>query len=132
MSITLTYGGTTVELSDRLQWTDEYDWGPVEQAAAYSTEGALLLDVSEKLAGRPIALDGVESQAWLPRSLCDQLAAWAALPGIVLTLVLRGVSRQVIFDHEQGGFRAQPIWRLLDGEITSELLYRPTLRFLEV
>ncbi|MGP1680741.1 MAG: hypothetical protein ACTS8S_00235 [Giesbergeria sp.] len=132
MSITLTYNGTTATLSDRLQWADEYDWSPVEQATGYATEGALLVDVAEKLAGQPITLDGVESEAWLSRALCDTLKAWAALPGIEFALVLRGTTHQVIFDQEKNGFSARPIWRLLDGEITPELLYRPTFRFLKV
>jgi hypothetical protein len=67
MSILLTYNGTTATLSDRLQWTDEYDWSPVEQSAEYSTEGMLLVDVAVKLAGRPITLDGVETAAWITR-----------------------------------------------------------------
>ena len=32
----------------------------------------------------------------------------------------------------KGGFTAQPIWKLLDGEITPELMYRPTFKFLKV
>lgn len=132
MSITLTYNGTTAAISDRLQWTDEYDWSPVEQASAYSTTGALLVDVAVKQAGQPITLEGTDTNAWLSRALCDTLQAWAALPGIELTLTLRGTPHQVIFDHAKGGFTAQPIWRLLDGEITPELLYRPTFRFLKV
>jgi hypothetical protein len=60
------------------------------------------------------------------------LKAWAALPGIQLDLVLRGETHQVIFDHAKGGFTAQPIWKLLDGEITPELMYRPTFKFLKV
>ena len=47
-------------------------------------------------------------------------------------LVLRGETHQVIFDHGKGGFTAQPIWKLLDGEITPELMYRPTFKFLKV
>ena len=131
-TITLAYDGTTAHISDRLQWTDEYDWSPVEQASAYSTTGALLVDVAIKQAGQPITLEGTDTNAWLSRALCDTLQAWAALPGIELTLTLRGVAHQVIFDHAKGGFTAQPIWRLLDGEITPELLYRPTFRFLKV
>ena len=49
-----------------------------------------------------------------------------------LTLTLRGVARTVMFDHANKGFVAAPIWKLLDGEITPELLYLPTLRFLEI
>lgn len=132
MSITLTYNGTTATLSDRLQWTDEYDWSPVEQVTAYSTTGALLVDVAVKQAGQPITLEGTDTNAWITRALCSTLQAWAALPGIELDLVLRGATHRVIFDHAKGGFTAQPIWRLLDGEITPELFYRPTFRFLRV
>ena len=132
MSITLTYNGTTAHLSDRLHWADEFDWSPVDQATGYSTRGALLVDVGLKLAGQPITLDGTDTNAWISRSLCSTLQAWAALPGIQLDLVLRGETHQVIFDHGKGGFTAQPIWKLLDGEITPELMYRPTFKFLKV
>ena len=131
-TITLTYNGTTATLSDRLQWTDEFDWSPVEQATAYSITGALLVDVAVKQSGQPITLEGTDTNAWITRALCSTLQAWAALPGIELALVLRGTTHAVIFDHAQGGFAAQPIWRLADGEITPELFYRPTFRFLKV
>ena len=39
MAITLTYSGTTLALSDRLAWTDEFSWSPVQQAMEYSTTG---------------------------------------------------------------------------------------------
>ena len=132
MAITLTYSGTTATLPDRLQWTDEYDWSPVQQSAEYSTTGALLLDVGIKLAGRPITLQGTDTAAWISRTTCDSLRAWAVLPGITLALTVRGVLRNVLFDHARTGFEARPIWRLLDGEVTSELLYLPTFRFLEI
>ena len=132
MSITLTYNGTTATLSDRLHWADEFDWSPVDQATSYSTRGALLVDVGLKLAGQPITLEGSDTNAWISRALCSTLQAWAALPGIQLDLVLRGETHQVIFDHAKGGFTAQPIWKLLDGEITPELMYRPTFKFLKV
>ena len=132
MSITLTYNGTTAHLSDRLHWADEFDWSPVEQATAYSTTGALLVDVAVKQAGQPITLEGTDTNAWISRALCSTLQAWAALPGIHLDLVLRGTTHRVMFDHAKGGFSAQPIWKLLDGEITPELMYRPTFKFLKV
>ncbi len=131
MSITLTYAGTTVEIGDRLQWTDEFSWSPVEQSTEYSTTGALLVDVGVKQAGGPITLDGVETKAWLTRTECETLQAWARLPGIELTLTLRGEARDVMFDHAKKGFEATPIWKLLDGEVTEELLYLPVFRFLE-
>ena len=132
MSITLTYNGTTATLSDRLQWVDEFDWSPVEQATAYSTTGAPLVDVAVKQAGQPITLEGTDTNAWISRALCSTLKAWAALPGAQFDLVLRGITHPVIFDHAQGGFSAQAIWRLADGAIDAELMYRPTFKFLKV
>lgn len=132
MAILLAYNGTTASLSDRLQWTDEYDWSPVEQSTEYSTGGALLVDVALKQAGRSITLEGVETNAWLTRAACDTLQAWSALPGIQLRLTLRGLVRTVIFDQARKGFTAAPVWRLADGEQTIETLYLPTFRFLEV
>ncbi len=132
MSITLAYDGITVPISDRLQWTDEYDWSPVEQATAYSTTGSLLVDVALKLAGQPITLVGTDTAAWISRAQCDTLQAWANLPGIELALVLRGTTHQVMFDHAKQGFTAQPIYQLLDGEMVPELLYLPTFHFLKV
>ena len=87
MTITLTYNTTTVELPEALNWSNEYGWSPVEQSTEYSTEGALIIDVALKLAGRPITLEGSEDCTWCTRALCDTLQALASLPGIELTLV---------------------------------------------
>lgn len=130
MSITLTYNGTTANLGDRLLWPDEFGWSPVAQVTEPGTKGALLVHVGVRQAGKPITLEGTESRAWFSRALCASLEAWAALPGIKLTLVLRGVSRLVMFDHEKGGFEAVSIWRLADGQETPEQVFLPTLRFI--
>ena len=131
--ITLTYGTTTLELPDRLLWTDEYQWSPVVSEARWGTTGALILHVGTRQAGRPITLDGRASEAWIERALCDQLNVWAALPGAEFELVLRGVARTVVFASSQGAaFEADPIWRVVDSEHTPELLYRPFFRFIEV
>ena len=133
MAITLTYNGTTAHLGDRLYWEDEYSWSPVVQTTAPSTTGAMLVDVGVLQAGRPITLVGTDTQAWIPRALCETLQAWAVLPAITLTLTLRGIPRAVIFDHARRGFEARPLWRLADGEQGAPIdVYLPTLRFLTV
>ena len=132
MAITLTKDATTLGLPEDLFWIDEFSWARVAQETTRSTTGALLVDVAVKQAGQPITLEGTDTNAWITRALCSTLQAWAALPGIELALVLRGETHQVIFDHAKGGFSAQPIWKLLDGEITPELMYRPTFKFLKV
>lgn len=126
--ITLTHAGVQIALSDRLLWTDEYAWTPVVTESRWGTNGALHVHVGKRQAGRPIALDGRDSRAWMLRSQCDQLQAWAALPGATFDLVLRGTPRTVMFLE----FQADPIWRLKDGEIDSEAVYVPYFKFMEV
>jgi hypothetical protein len=130
--ITLDKNGTAIQLSDRLDWVDEFDWSPVEQSITYSTTGAMHVDVGVKQAGRQITLHGTETAAWLARNVCDTLYAWAALPGAQFTLTLRGIDRTVIFDHAKGGFSAKPLWSVLDGEQDGDELLAPTFHFLEV
>ncbi len=132
MAITLTYNGTTAQLGERLLWVDEFAWSPVVQVTEPGTTGRLMAHVGVRVGGRPITLEGQASRAWVSRALAASLQAWAALPGITLTLVLRGLPRQVIFDHERGGFEAEALWRIADGQHTPDLAYLPTLRFLEV
>ena len=126
--ITLTLAGTTLELSDRLLWVDEFQWSPVATELRWGTTGAPQLHVGLRQAGRPITLDGRESEAWIPRELCDQFNAWAALPGATFSLVLRGQTRTVVLSQ----FDATPLWKLLDGEHTGDVLYRPFFKFMEV
>ena len=128
MSITLAYDGTTLDLTERLLWTDEYDWSPVAIAERWGTTGALMLHVGQRQAGRPITLDGRDSRAWLPRAQCERLKVWEALPGAEFELVVRGQARTVLLLE----MTADPIWRLEDGEHTPDLFYVPFFRFLEV
>lgn len=131
-SITITRGATVLELPDDLLWSDEFDWHPVQQTTEYSTTGALIIDVGMRQAGRPITLEGDDSTAWMRRSVCDQLRTWAALPGEVFALQLRGVGRAVVFDHARGAFEARPLMHMADPSVTPDMYYVPRLRFLEV
>lgn len=130
MSTTLTYNAVTVTLPDDIIWSDEYDWHPVVQSSEFTTTGALLIESALKQAGRPISLHNTEDQAWLTKAACDQIKTWASLPGIVLTLVYRGVTHTVVFDHEKTGFEAYPLvfYRLM----VSGDYYIVNLRFIEV
>lgn len=133
--ITLTHEATTLALSERLVWTDEHAWQPPQMATDYGTRGDLMMHVRARQAGRPITLEGVQSQAWTSRTDVLALQAWAALPGAQFILHLRGKDRTVMFDHSRGesAFDAQPIWReLLDSEFTADLWHLPTFRFIEV
>lgn len=138
MSITLTHtaSNTTLTLEgggwNAFNWVDEYVWSPVQQTKTYTTTGALLIEEGVKQAGRPITLEGAINTTWCPRSMVDQLHAWAATPGIVLSLTLRGVVRNVTFDHERGALQGLPVQFCADDSITDDDWYYPTMRFLEL
>jgi hypothetical protein len=128
----LTNGATTLVLPDALNWVDEFDWSPVEQAKSYTTTGALLIEEGVKQAGRPITLQGAEDSTWCTRALVKQLRTWAATPGIVLTLTLRGIVHAVTFDHEKGALQGFPVIFYADSSVDDADLYVPSIRFLEL
>lgn len=134
MAITLTHtpSNTQLTLPDALNWIDEFSYSPVQQTKTYTTTGALLIEEAVRQAGRPITLEGTENRTWCTRAAVTQLRAWAAMPGIVLTLVLRGTSRSVTFDHEKGALTGLPVLFFADGSIAEDDWYVPTLRLLEL
>lgn len=77
----------TVTLPPGCVWQDEFDWTPVSQATAYSLTGALLVEQSEKQAGRPITLVGGKDFAWLTRAEVEALKTLLNA-GAAMTLTL--------------------------------------------
>ncbi len=132
MAITLTKDSTTLDLPDAMEWVDELTWSPVQQSKTYTTTGALLIEEATRQSGRPITLQGGEDRTWCTRALVLTLRTWAASPGAVLTLVLRGVSRQVTFDHERGALEGLPVLFYADASVAADDWYVPTIRLLEL
>lgn len=132
MTITLTVAASTLALSPDLYWSDENAWTPVRQSVEPSLTGALLISTAALQAGRPITLQPPDdSSAWVSRSAVDQLCAWAAVPGLVLSLTLRGTARDVVFRHHDGtALDARPIFHYSDVDAADR--YLVTLRFMEV
>lgn len=81
--ITLTVGGTALDLDPDLYWRDEFDWYAIEQSAERGLTGALIVDEGVRLDGRPITLTPPDDNAaWMPRAVLTQLQAWEAQPGL--------------------------------------------------
>jgi len=131
MTINLTVGATVVELPDDLYWEDEFDWHPVEQSAERTITGGLVLQVAARAAGRPITLRPFDpGSAWMLASTLQQLTTWAAMPGLELSLLLRGVTRTVVMRHQDVAIDAEPVQHYDDLQPGD--FYLTTLRFLTV
>lgn len=129
--ITLAADGTTIQLHPDLFWSDEDNWHPVAQAVERTITGALDVQVSALNKGRPITLEPEDdSSAWLPSSVVQQLRNLAAAPGKQMLLTLRGVSRTVIFRHQDGGFEAKPVVHYRDR--VAEDWYLCVIRLMEI
>lgn len=126
----LSYNGSTVELSEHMLWSDEFAWSPVQQSTERSISGELHIDVSAAVGGRPITLESGADFGWLTRAECQVLDGWRAVPGAVMQLSLRGVTKSVLFDHERGGLGFVPVSDFADP-LPSDWCAL-TLKFIEV
>lgn len=135
MSISLTYDTSTVALSEDLYWSDENGWFPVEQSEQRTVTGALIVSTATRIGGRPITLTPQDGSgllsAHMPRATLDILRTWASVPGRQMTLTLRGVTRTVIFRHQDGSpVEASPLVHYSDVDASD--WYNVTLKLQEV
>ena len=130
MGITLKHlsTGEIVDLGARRVWTDEFERSGVAMEARWGTTGALMLHVAAKQAGWPITLDGVESEAWLPRSTCQRLRAWADEPGQEFELFSnRDIGwDDVEIEDEMGEKSRKTLREILVDSFAKNLQYRHT------
>lgn len=92
----------TLELPVDLVWADEFQYSDIAQQKQRSLTGALIIQESAKLEGRPITLVGGQESAWATR---EQVLALQALVDTVdndMTLTFHGTSYTVRFDREGG------------------------------
>ena len=101
----------SITLPGDLHWVDEFAWGPVERSATRSLTGALIVEESTRILGRPITLEAKSEEVgfvWLPRSTVTELYNLAAISGWTGTLTLADArSFTVAFRDE--GISAAPV-----------------------
>lgn len=132
MTISLAVGATIVTLHPDLYWADEFDWHPVQQNVERSLTGALVVDLAAIPNGRPISLRPVDNRsAWMTRETVEQLQAWAATPGQEMELTLRGVTRTVMWRHQNPpALAAEPVVHMRD--LGDDGFYLVRLNFMEI
>lgn len=125
--ITLAVGPVSVDLNPDLYWPDEFTWNTVEKSTTRSLTGARIVQTGTKLGGRPITLQPEDDRSGaVPRSVLEQLHAWAYTAGLQLTLTLRGIARTVEID----AIEARPFIHYSDTDPGD--FYLVTLRMTEV
>lgn len=128
---TLSDGTTTVTFTDDLMWSDEFAWMPVEQSAQRTITGGLVVQSAARTAGQPITLAAPDpASGWITRAALDQFKVWAAVHGQQLTLVYRGVTRTVIWRHQDTAIEATPVVPYAD--VQSGDYYRAVLRLMGI
>lgn len=91
-----------------MEWTDEFNWLPTAQQVEVASDGALIVEESAQLAGRPITLegrlDGNVGFAPTARSTVIALRTLAATPRDTPLLLTLGDDRtfNVLFRHADG------------------------------
>lgn len=131
MAITLSDGIDTITLHPDLYWSDENNWHPVEQTVTRTVTGALVVEVGQRTAGRPMTLEPEDdNSAWMTREVVEQLRNWAADPGKEMVLTLRGEAFDVMFRHQDGGLESIPVKHMSD--VQDGDYYRCVLRFMEI
>ena len=118
-----------VTLPEDLLWVDEYAYTPVKQTVAIALDGSQIIEAAAQSAGRPITLQGGDNYAWIDKATLELLRLKQATPGLQMTLILLGVSYNVLF-VQPGGIEAKPIIDYSDPD--SSDLYSVTLKFFEV
>jgi len=75
-----------VRLPQDLEWIDETTYSPIKQKIDLTLTGALVVQESAQLAGRPITLQGKDDMAWIKRDIVQQLMNMRDIPGLFMTL----------------------------------------------
>jgi hypothetical protein len=128
----------TITLPADLEWTDEFDWLPTSQQVDIAMSGALIVEESAQLAGRPITLegrlDGSVGFALIPRSTVSALVALASTPRATpMSLLLEdGRTFDVLFRHGQDGPAVEAHAMKHIAPHVDDDLYTITLRLMQV
>ncbi|MER2545943.1 MAG: hypothetical protein ABTS16_21320 [Candidatus Accumulibacter phosphatis] len=119
----------TVSLPSDLVWTDEFTWPTVVRRTEYALTGAMIVDVGQRLAGRPITLAG-DASTWVPRATVDALRVLACeVPGQFVLALADGRSFNVTFAADSA-IAAAPLYPIADPG--ADFPYVVTIKLIEV
>lgn len=102
----------TITLPQDMQWQDEFTWSDLAQSIPQRTRGgALVIQQSQKLSGRPITLGG--EWVWSDRGDYKKLQEWSAVKKMTMTLTLSNADPirtfAVAFRTHEGAIDCRPV-----------------------
>lgn len=120
----------SVTLPADMIWVDEFNWSPVQRATEFSLAGALIVDVAERQAGRPITLQGAADAGWMHRTALLALYALAADPAVASRSLTLADGRVFTVTFDDDPIEAEPV---IDYNINDAAdWYVVTLKLIEV
>lgn len=126
--------GDVIELDDELYPSDEHDWSPVASSARYALDGTLIVEQSERKAGRPYTMQAPADMGWLSRGTVNALKAERDKLGAKFWLdyLADGAIKRVavIFDTTGDAITAKPVKEFSSPSLDDPFIV--TLRFLEI
>lgn len=121
-----------ITLPDDLEWTDEFEWCPVEDSIDTALSGSLVIHSGTRPKGRPITLSGSDdAAAWISRAVLEQVKALADVPQSGLVLDYHGRSFNVRFRYSEKPYSARSVFYNYESRENGGP-YTVTIRLMEV
>ena len=132
--LTNTATGEIIVLSDSLYPEGEHDWSAIASSTKYALDGTMIVEQSERKAGRPYVMQAPDGHGVLSRATVNALKAERDKLGATFWLdyLADGAVKRVkvIFDTTAEAIEARPIKGSTSPQLTD--YYNVTLRFLEI
>ena len=132
--LTNTATNEVIALSDSLYPEGEHDWSAIVSNTKYALDGTMIVEQSERKAGRPYVMQAPDGHGVLSRATVNALKSERDKLGATFWLDYLAdgqVKRvKVMFDTTQEAIEAKPIKGSTSPELTD--YYNVTLRFLEI
>ena len=132
--LTNTATNEVIALSDSLYPEGEHDWSAIVSSTKYALDGTMIVEQSERKAGRPYTMQAPDGHGVLSRATVNALKAERDKLGATFWLdyLADGAVKRVrvIFDTAQEAIEATPIKGSTSPKLTD--YYNVTLRFLEI
>lgn len=132
--LTNTATGAVIVLSDSLYPEGEHDWSAIVSNTKYALDGTMIVEQSERKAGKPYTMQAPDGHGVLSRATVNALKSERDKLGATFWLDYLAdgsVKRvKVIFDTTAEAIEAKPIKGSTSPQLTD--YYNVTLKFLEI